>query len=66
MYAMDFFRNISACDLKGLSEPEFYGDLVYEFKKIIGSTDFSDQFCKIIIRHKCIGYELNVMRQSAC
>ena len=32
----------------------------------MGRTDFSDQFRKIIIRHKCIGYYLNVMRQSAC
>ena len=29
-------------------------------------TDFSDQFRKIIKRHKCIGYDLNAMRQSAC
>ena len=29
-------------------------------------TDFSDQFRKVIIRHKRIGYDLNVMRQSAC
>ena len=29
-------------------------------------TDFSDQFRKIIMRYKCIGYNLNVMRQSAC
>ena len=29
-------------------------------------TDFADQFRKIIIRHKRIGYDLNVMRQSAC
>ena len=29
-------------------------------------TDFSDQFRKIIIRHKRIGYDLNVIRQSAC
>ena len=35
-------------------------------KKIMGRTDFSDQFRKIIIRHKCIGYDLNVMRHSAC
>ena len=49
-----------------LSEPEFYGDLVYKFKKIRGMTDFSDQFGKIIMRHKRIGYNLNVMRQSAC
>ena len=34
--------------------------------KIMGRTDFSDLFRKIIIRHKCIGYDLNVMRQSAC
>ena len=32
----------------------------------MGRTDFSYQFRKIIIRHKCIGYDLNVMRQSAC
>ena len=31
---------------QGLSEPEFYGDLVYKFKKISGMTDFSDQFRK--------------------
>ena len=36
---------------QGLSEPEFYGYLVYKFKKIMGRTDFSDQFRKIIIRH---------------
>ena len=29
-------------------------------------TDFSDQFRKIIICYKRIGYNLNVMRQSAC
>ena len=40
--------------------------LVYNFKKIRGMTDFSDQFRKIIIRYKRIGYNLNVMRQSAC
>ena len=47
-------------------EPEFYGYLVYKFKKIRGMTDFSDQFRKIIIQYKRIGYNLNVMRQSAC
>ena len=51
---------------QGLSEPEFYGDLVYKFKKIRGMTDFSDQFRKIIMRYKRIGYNPNVMRKSAC
>ena len=29
-------------------------------------TDFTDQFRKIIMRYKRIGYNLNVMLQSAC
>ena len=32
----------------------------------MGRTDFSGQFRKIIKRHKRIGHDLNVMRQSAC
>ena len=32
----------------------------------MGRTDFSDQFRKIIIRHKRIGYDFNVTRQSVC
>ena len=51
---------------ESLSEPELYGDLVYKFKKLIGSNDFSFQFRKIITRYRRIGYNLNVMRQSAC
>ena len=52
---------------QGLSEPGFYGDLVYKFKKIVGRADFSDQFRKIIIvRYNRIGYNINIMRQSAC
>ena len=50
----------------GLSESEFYGDLVYKFKKIEGRADFSDQFRKIIFRYKRIGYNMIIMRQSAC
>ena len=49
-----------------LSEPEFYGDLVYKFRIIVGRNDFSDQFRKIIIRHKRIRYNMNVKRQTAC
>ena len=39
---------------QGLSEPEFYGDLLYKFKKNVGRADFSDQFRKIILRYKRI------------
>ena len=48
---------------QGLSEPEFYDDMVYEFKTIVSRVDFSDQFRKIIISHKQIEYNINVMRQ---
>ena len=51
---------------EGLSEPEFYGDLVYKFKKLKGRNDFSFRFRKIITRYRRMGYNLNVMRQSAC
>ena len=50
--------------LEGLSEPEFYGDLVYKFRKIIGKNDFPYHFKKIIVRH--IGYNIDVLRQTAC
>ena len=38
----------------------------YKFKKLKGINDFSFQFRKIITRYRRIGYNLNVMRQSAC
>ena len=51
---------------QGLSEPEFYGDLVYKLKRIVGSNDFSAQFIKIISHYKKIGYNINVLQQTAC
>ena len=39
---------------EGLSEPAFYGDLVYKLRKIVSRADFSDQFRKVIIRYKHI------------
>ena len=51
---------------QGPSKPEIYGDLVYKFKTIVGMADFSDQFKTIIICNKHIGYNINIMRLSAC
>ena len=51
--------------LRGLSEPEFYGDLVYKFRIIIGKNDFSYHFKKIIVRIKN-GCNIYVLRQTAC
>ena len=32
--------------LQGLSEPKFYGDLMYKFRKVIGKNDFPYHFKK--------------------
>ena len=52
--------------LQGLSEPECYGDLVYKFRKIIDKNDFPYHFKKIIVCYKKIGYNITVLRQTAC
>ena len=49
---------------QGISEPIFYGDLVYKLKRNVGKP--SDQFKKIVKRYIRVGYNLDVMRQSAC
>ena len=33
-------------------KPEFYGDLMYKLKRIVGSNIFSAQFIKIIPHYK--------------
>ena len=51
---------------QGISGPIFYGDLVYKFKRIFGKPNFSDQFKNIVKRYIRVGYNLDIMRQSAC
>ena len=51
---------------QGISEPEFYGDLVYRLRTIVRKSNFSEQFWKLINRYKRIGYSLDIMRQTAC
>ena len=51
---------------QGLSEPDFYGDLVYKLKKMFGSNNYSAQFIKIISQYKKIGYNINILQQTAC
>ena len=51
---------------QSISEPVFYGNLVHKFKGIVRSSNFIDQFKKIIKRYKRVGYSLIIMRQSAC
>ena len=53
---------------QGLSKPEFYCDLVYKLKKIVGSNNISAQFIKIISHYKKIGYNIKtcILQQTAC
>ena len=46
---------------QGISEPEFYGDLVYRFRKIVGKSNFSEQFRKLINRYKFDFYVFALM-----
>ena len=43
----------------------FLVDLVYKFKRIVGKPYFSDQFKKIVKRYIRVGYNFDIMRQSA-
>ena len=51
---------------QGISEPIFYGDLVYKLKRIVGKPNFSVQFKNIVKRYIRVGYNLDIMQQSAC
>ena len=51
---------------QGISEPIFYDDLVYKFKRIVGKPNFCDQFKNIVKRFIKVECNLDVMSQSAC
>ena len=57
-----FLIGLKSLLCQGLSEPDFYGDLVYKLKKIVGSNNFSAHFS----HYKKIGYNINVLQQTAC
>ena len=64
---------LKALLIQGLSEPEFYGDLMYKFKKILDESNgktksdhFAIKFKKIVNRYRRIGYNMNVMQHTAC
>ena len=42
----------------------FHGDLVYKFKRIVGKSNFSDQFKKVIKRYTNIGYNMDIKRRK--
>ena len=48
-----------------MSEVEFYGAVVFKYRKIAGKADFSIQVQKIVTRNK-EGYSIDILRQTAC
>ena len=49
---------------QGISQSEFFGDLVYKFKRIVGNPSFNDRFKKVTKRYEN-GYNMDIMRPSA-
>ena len=39
---------------------------MYKFRKIIGKNDFPYHFTKIIVRYEKMGYNIDVLRLTAC
>ena len=51
---------------QGICNPEFYRDLVYKFKKIIGNPNFYNLFKRVVNRFQRAGYTLDIMLQTSC
>ena len=50
----------------GISQPQFYGDVVYKLRKINGSVDFSIHLQNLVKRYVKRGYDPLVLRRTAC
>ena len=51
---------------QGVSGPVYFGGLVSGFKRGFGGPDFGDRLGEIMRRCMGVGYNLDVMQQSAC
>ena len=51
---------------EGLSHPEFYGDVIYKLRKILGRSQFHDLFTKKIKAFTKRGYDPLILQRSAC
>ena len=49
-----------------LSCSEDFRSLVYKLKKIVDTNNFSVQFSKMISHYKTNGYNIKLLRQTAC
>ena len=44
----------------------FYDGIAYKFKNFIDKAEFFEQFKMIVTRYKMIGYNMDILRQTAC
>ena len=61
-----FNVGLKSLQQQDLSEPEFYVDLVYKFRKYMLAMTSVPNFVKSFFDIKKIGYNINVIRQTAC
>jgi hypothetical protein len=63
---LKFNCNLKTLLRQGISRPDFYGDVVYKLRKIMGHSNFSAVFTKIIKRFIKRGYDPIILRHTAC
>ena len=64
MFKYNWLKNTSA---RRSARIWIYWQLIsLKFRNIVGKTNFSKQFRKIVIRYKKIGYNVDILGQTAC
>ena len=61
-----YSSNLKALLRQGISHPAYYGDVIYKHRKILGHDDFSGSFEKTIKRFVKRGYDLTILKHTAC
>ena len=49
---------------KGISQPNFYGDIVYKIRRIKDSNNIYESIFRIFTRHKKRGYDPHLIERS--
>ena len=58
--------NLKTLLRQGITHPEFYGDVIYRLRKLIGSDNFADRFTKCIRKFVGKGYNKQILHRTAC
>ena len=51
--------------LQSITQPEYYGDVLYRLRKLRGSDNFSDRFTKLIRKFVNKGYLPRILQRTA-